>query len=275
MLKIRAKSNKADKGKAKHALPLSLYLLLAVLIIALGGGTLAKYFSSRDTTGSVRAKMFYFTSEFLNGSERKLSNGVTDVTFTVSNHEDELRISETDITYTVSVDPSLGVNIVYDDTMPADELTDREIIILGMTPGETYSVTVEAVGGGKDLGDGTHLGGYKKTLTGTIVVRDEEVVHKFLENKGTHVVLTVWAQGYSGTDIVISYPNGVIPDNTDPPLAKAKTNGGSITDSTSFSSSLNASHEYRFFYSGATPTIGNFTVKYDGNARTADEKKPD
>ena len=262
------KTNQENK-KTKGRVPGSLYLLVLVLLVALVGGTLAKYFSSRDAEGTVRAKMFYFTSDFLNGTERKLNPGVTEVTFTVGNHEDDLRYAEMDISYAVTVSPALADgNVICDTTtLAGGSIKDGTITLKGMTAGTTYTVTVEAIGGAKNS-----MGGYKKTLTGTIVVRDEGNVYKYLKDEGTHVILTVWAQGYTGT-VNVGYPDGIIPDNTDSVMKDVKTNGDSFDDSTSFAIDSDASHDYRFFYSGTTPSINDFTVTYSG--KTATEQKPD
>ena len=254
-----------------------MYLLVLLLLVALAGGTLAKYFRSRESEGTVRAKMFYFTSDFLNGTERKLNPGVTEVSFVVSNYEDALRYSEVDTTYTVTVSPALAEgNVICSKTkLDGNGKSDATVTLKGMTPGQTYIVTVNAVGGGEMVG-GTTLGGYKKTLTGKIVVREESAVYTYLEDKGSYVLLTVWAQGYKG-DVTIGYPAGVIPDNTDPRMAgvKTQTSGtGTFVDDVTFASDSDASHSYRFFYSGTKPVVNQFPVTYSGT-KTAAVKMPD
>ena len=254
-----------------------MYLLVLLLLVALAGGTLAKYFRSRESEGTVRAKMFYFASDFMDGTERKLNPDVTEVSFTVSNYEDDLRYSEVDITYTVTVSPALpdGSISCSETKLNANGKDSATVTLKNMEPGQIYTVTVNAVGGGETVG-GTTVGGYQKTLTGKIVVREESAVYTYLEDRGSYVLLTVWAQGYKG-NVTIGYPAGVIPDNTDPRMAgvKTQTSGtGTFVDNVTFAGDSDASHSYRFFYSGTKPAVNQFPVTYSGT-KTAAVRMPD
>lgn len=270
---IRSRRVKRKRAGAKVA-ALAVCLVLLVLMT---GTTIGRYQHEFNSDGSVRAKEFYFTSNFLDGSTHTLAPGSTEVTFTLGNHTDELRCSEVDIAYVVTVEPSNGVTVAYnndvndDKKLPLGDTLDDTVTLTGLTPG-TY--TIKATGTGTVGAAGT--GGYTGTLTAQIeVLPVEGAVYKYLDTSNSeYVLLTVWAQGYKG-NVEIQPPVGLIPDNTDPVMRSLTTDGTPFTDATSFNTGGNAegyaSHTYRFFGDGVTAE--DFTVTYDGGG-TAAEKDP-
>ena len=122
--------------------------------------------------------------------------------------------------------------------------------------------------------DGYTGGKYSKTLTFKIVVPEENVLYKYFEKKDGYILLTVWAQGYQG-NVTISYPAGVVPDNTSPIAAMQGASAGkaSINDVKTFSGSGYASAAYRFFITSGSPTASDFEVTYGANQK-ADLKNP-
>ena len=79
------------------------YIVVGIILCALVGDALAKYFQTSTNADAVKAAEFYFTSPILNGLTHELTPGADSVSFTLGNYEDELRVSEVDITYEVSV----------------------------------------------------------------------------------------------------------------------------------------------------------------------------
>ncbi len=259
------------KGKRKKPIVKAVLSVACLLmLVALNGSAIGRYQHEFNSEGSFRAKEFYFTSDFLDGSTHILAPGSTEVEFTLGNHSDELRCSEMDIDYVVTIapddgSPAVGVTVSNDSgTLAKNVKSDKTVAVSGLQLGNTYVVT--AVG----------TGGYKETLTAKIkVLPVESVVYKYLDTTNSeYVLLTVWAQGYEG-NVEITPPAGLIPDNTDPVMKTAQTGAASITDSTSFlntgsSADGYASHTYRFF--GGDVTAEDFTVTY--GSETATEKEP-
>lgn len=242
-----------------------------VLLVILAGVAVGRYQHQFGSDSSVRALNFYFTSNLLDGGTHTLAPGSTEVKFTLGNHADELRYSEVDIAYAVTVTPvegesvADGVSVTYGNTnqqLDKGAIQDDTVTITNLKPGK---YTVEARG----------TGGYEKILTATIVVPDEEsAVYKYLDTSNSeYVLLTVWAQGYQGTVTITppSPPITLIPDNTDRVMENVKT-GKAFTDTTSFQDSGYCSHTYRFFGGGVTAE--DFTITY-GNGQTATVKAPD
>ena len=251
------------------------YIVVGIILCALVGDALAKYFQTSTKADTVKAAEFYFTSPILNGLNHELSPGATSVSFTVGNYEDDFRVSEVDITYNVVVscypESAPAPTITYNNgpTMQAGARSSQSVTLSKLKPGTKYTVTVNALGGHEASIPGS---GYSKTLVCHFTVpANENAVYKYFQRVGEYVLLTVWAQGYTGS-VTITPPAGVIPDNTDPVMAASLT-GAEIVDAQSFTSNAYSSHTYRFFLNGASASADNFTVTY-GTAQIAGYKEP-
>jgi len=269
MEKLKLPRQLSRKGKKKRAgAAMAVPAVCLALLVILIGAAIGRYMHQINSAGSVRAKEFYFTSDFLDGEKHTLAPGSGELTFTLGNHADELRYSEVDIAYVVTVTDADGKTSTAtvecknsNQKLAKDKKEDNEVTISGLESGHTYTVT--AVG----------TGGYEKTLTATIeVLPGETAVYKYLETNSDYVLLTVWAQGYTG-DVTITPPAELIPDNTDPVMGTVKT-GESFTDTTSFSNDSYASHTYRFFGSAAVVTADSFAVTYGADNTAAEVKDP-
>lgn len=286
---LRRKDKKKSAGAAAAAPAVCLVLL--VLLVLLIGAVIGRYQRQIDSDVSVRAKEFYFTSDFLDGETHTLApvssvvtggagasegTGTTEgtgvpagseVTFTLGNHADELRYSEVDITYEVSVrdvtgssgggateTPDSGVTVKNDDNtntgkLEKDKLVDEKITISGLKPG-TYVVT--AVG----------TGGYSKTLTATIVVPSEKGdLYYYTEIvAGEYTLLTVWNEGDVEGEVTITYTG--IPDNTNPNMKDWVTGEGTSQEK-AVDIAPHESKVFRFFnesdikVTGATHKVPN------------------
>ncbi len=266
-----SRGGKWQRAAAIAAVPGACLLLAALLV----GTVIARYQRELSYDGSVKAKDFYFTSDFLDGGVHTFSSGSTEVTFTLGNHADALRFSEMDIAYTVTVtrtdggagDPTVSVDsaTLNSGKLTGGQTSDATVTVSGLQPGGAYTVTA------------TGKGGYQETLTATIhVLSGEAVVYKYLDTTHSeYVLLTVWAQGYTGSvTITPAAEKNLIPDNTDPRMVTVQTDAA-ITDTTSFDTSTSgyASHTYRFFGSGVT--AADFAVTYgDSGSKTAEVKMP-
>ncbi len=258
--------NKAKKANAALAVCL-------VLLVILIGAAIGRYQRQFQSDGSAKALDFYFTSNLLDGGTHTLAAGSDKVEFTLGNHADELRYSEVDIAYVVTVTPADdgtvtdGVKVGYGNAsqkLNRGGKQDDTVTVSDLEPG-TYTVKAEGIGSNQE-----GAGGYKTILTATIVVPEpESVVYKYLDTTNSeYVLLTVWSQGYQGT-VTITPPASLIPDNTDRVMETTKT-GETITDEISFRDSGYSSHTYRFFGSGVTAE--DFIVAY--GSQTATVKAP-
>jgi len=232
------RSKKNPAGAAAAALAVSLVLLVVLISTAVG-----RYQHQLSSDGSVRAKEFYFTSDFLDGGVHTLAPGSNEVRFTLGNHADELRFSEVDIDYDVTVAPADGVSVECDRAdkkLPASGVQDNTVTIKGLKPGTYYTVMA------------TGRGGYEKTLTATIeVLPGGEKLYYYLES-GEYKLLTVWNEGDTDGSVTITYTG--IPDNTNPNMTDWTTNS-----SQKVAIGAHESKVFRFF--GGTVTVPNATGK--------------
>lgn len=239
----------------------------------------AKYIHKTENTGTITAKEFYFKSDLLDGGRHTVTafqanadTAAASVKLRLMNHEDELRYSETDIDYTISIKDSDGNEVTTSDpnsaltgTISGGACNNKDITINGLQPGKTYTITATT--------DNT----YTKTLTGTITVSAaDNSVYAAVRDKGEYMEVTVWTKEYAG-NVTLNYCQGLIPDNTDTLMTDAKTAGVSqtttdqdITDAQetgtsgqagAFSKGItisdwqsNTSHVFRFFKSDTSKT---------------------
>lgn len=256
----------------------------ALLTITLGG-VMAKYVHDNGGTFSLSSKEFYFTSDLLKESTAKyvLNAQTTEIAFTLANSADELRYSEDDIQYSVTVErKNAGAlpTVTYSDgerVLKGGGVDKTTVTLQNLERGETYTVTV------------TGRAGYKQTLSAEFVISDnEENVYKYLDTQdAAFVLLTVWTDNVDGSLIIETNKEGLIPDNTDPALRSAsnykdgvyKTMVGedAITDAVNFTAGY-SSYTYRFFISeggGYTADDFNVFIEKDGTKYPATKKTPD
>ena len=291
MAKQTAPTPQNSGSDKKTQLKNAAYIVLIILLLGLAaGGVYAKYVYSNAATGTVLAREFYFSSDYLSadGAAYTLNPGTTEVTFELRNHGDSLRYSSDDIVYKISVtgtdatettptSVSLSVggkNIQSGETqedspLKKDEKSSITITMSDLLDGHTYTVTATGTGGYK-VGDdykNDGKGGYSETLTATFSVLSAGTgVYMHLDTTNSaYVVLTVWTENVTG-DATIMFPDDLIPDSTDPILATIQNynietgmyTGTSFSDNTSFDNPY-SSRTYRFFktsdYTGSDFTV--------------------
>ena len=234
----------------------ALLLLLLFGALAVGSGVAAKYLTARKQPQNiVDTQMFYFTSNYLTDEdpmpEIPVSAGTTSLTFDLYNYADELRNAELDIEYTLTLEKPEGSSAalsLVSGTLTKNTHDSQTITLSGLENGKEY--VVKAVG----------TNGYSKTIRAKFVVApDPAKVYKSLDTShALYVLLTVWTEGEAKGAASITYPQGLIPDNTDramrtwPSSLLSQRTG---TDSSSFTTEY-SSHTYRFF----TADPGSFSV---------------
>ncbi len=220
---------------------MAVVLSLCALMV---GMLAAKYLNERNSKGLIRAKNFYFTSNLLDGKKYTLAPGSTSVTFTLGNHEDDLRFSEVDIEYEYIITADDGTTAkTGNGKLEKGSVKDAEVTVSDLQPGRTYDIT--AVG----------TGGYSKTLKATIVVPEKAAqLYQRQENPtGEYILLTVWNEGDKSGSVTIKYDG--IPDNTNPDMTAWRTN-----ESHEVEIEPHTSKVFRFF--SGTVTVSD----EDGNA---------
>ncbi len=214
---IKAHEKKKLKISRKRVIISTIAVVLSLCTLTVGM-LVAKYINERNSNSLVRANNFYFASDFLDGKEHVLAPDSTSITFTLGNHDDDLRYSEVDIEYTVTIDNGATIiNGTDKGTLAKGDINDAEVTISNLKTG-TYNI--KAVG----------KGGYSKTLTATIVVPEKETkIYYHIDNSaGDYTLLTVWNEGDKEGNVTINYSG--IPDNTNTDMTGwLKDEGHSVT----------------------------------------------
>lgn len=253
--------NKAGSGRQSDnrrgrmmriAIPVCILLFMTVLVAA-------KFIHTTQKDDSVTAKDFYFTSDILDGQTHTIAatetNGTAKLVFSLKNHVDELRYSQVDVNYTVSAKDSAGVPVTLTGsnsanvtgTLSAGSVQDQQVTITGLEPGKTYTVTA--------LTENY----YKAVLTGTVQVKAaDEAVYSTVRDGGAYIEVSVWTVDYSG-QVSLSYPAGLIPDNTGDLLKNAKTAASGTADVSLGTMNAGTSHVLRFFKPDSSKTYASAT----------------
>lgn len=243
----------SQKNKRKKVNIIAIELVVCVaLTLVMVGAVIGKYLHKFDSYGSVRALNFYFTSNLLDGGTHNLAPGTQELTFTLGNHADELRFSEMDIKYMVTIaneDGTASAATITNNsgTMSKDSKKDVNITVSNLQPGK-YTITA--------VGDG----GYSQTLTAKIVIpAAENKLYYYIDNSaGDYILLTVWNEGNADSatpgNVTVKYTG--IPDNTNPNMTDWHEATSEATQSVEIFP--NESKVFRFF--------GNANVKVEGAA---------
>lgn len=239
-------------------------LALALILASVVGPVAARYITQRRAPINViDTHLFYFTSDLLGEvSEDRVvsvSAGTGSLSFELRNYADQLRWANMDIGYTVEVSGqnAADVTVTYPEagdvhTLAADSnaSTTAVVTLSGLKNGKSYVVTA------------TSANGYSKTLKATFTVAaDPARAYKSLQKHADdgYMVLTVWTEGEARGVVRIDYPDGLIPNETDPAMKGWRT-GAEGTDAGSFAG-MYASHQYRFFADDQTQiTVESFDV---------------
>ena len=232
------KTGKHQKRVRQTAVMMRIGLLFLAVAVVFNGYTLAKYFMEKNKKVPIAAKNFYFESDLLAVSggalpQYTLQAGVNNISFCLKNYPDELRSSEVDIAYTVVLKKEDAEKETKTGTIVAGR-NDVPISFADLEAG-TYTVTATATKP------------YTQTLQArfTIVNTDYDLSCIVSDAAGSpNLKVTVTTTDYSGP-IEVSWPDGVLPDNTDELLENAQGNNYTIQ--------VNEQSEYTFQFFKTNP----------------------
>lgn len=235
-------------------------LIAVVVLAAVCVVVAAKYIQADTKEVAATAKEFYFESDVLDDQTHQVAategdegNKTATISVTLKNHADDLRFSEVDIPFTVSVVADDGTTADGVAVSPSEgklsngSTQDQVVTISGLQPGKTYTVTA------------TTNDTYTKTLSGTFAVTATNAdVQASLRDGVAYIEATIWASDSSATASV-TYTNGLIPDNTNSLMADWKTASGQAGSGSVFLEAY-SSHTLRFFKSVSSKTYAITTT---------------
>lgn len=224
---------------------IALACLALTTSLLVGNVLYGKYVHGERREVLATSPAFYFESDYLSesGSEYILNVDTGSVSFKLKNHADLLRWSDESLTYTVTLTclttppPATPATLsVSTGTLAGGMKSEVEITLTGLQNGCSYAV--EAVG----------ECGFRRTLRATFTVNQyDPFLGKNLVDQENFVILTVWTKDLEGT-VEITFPDGLIPDNTWPGMDDV------LSEPKSFSQAYGKlnSRTYRFFKSNSS-----------------------
>ena len=266
-----ANSTKRNDGRRRAII----YVITALVVLSTLAvmGIYAKYTTGKKTEGYVSAAEFYFTSDILKETPATYTlnpgkNGETEISFELRNYADALRWSDGSIEFKIGIVSTTsealeGVTMKVDKipqeinsdsshgTLEGGSAQSAKVTISGLKNGTTYTVTA--------TGDA----GYVSTLSAIIVVKPDEnniYYNVASDHEGHYILLTVWTEKITGT-VNITFPDGLIPDGTDPVMYKKDFSEKKVVDEINFKDKTYSSHVYRFFVTGNINQYTNESFK--------------
>ena len=208
---------KVNKTTASGRRVLYIGILLLLIAVAFNGYTVAKYASKDNQYTPMVAKNFYLESDLLSASSTEIPNyvlqaGHNEITFSLMNYPDELRCSETNIVCSVQLSGN-GQLYEREVTLPATGKIEEQVTFDNLTDG-TYEAVV------------TSVSPYAKTLKAkfTVVSAADDLSYEINDAAGSpNLNVKVTTADYAG-NITITWPEKVLPDNTDSLLTDAYGN---------------------------------------------------
>ncbi len=209
-------------------------LTLFTLLFSVIGMTWAKYTASSSNPGQASAKPFYFSSDKLSPEGTavccpvEIPEGETSgaFSFVLRNYEDDMRITNDEIRYSATLTPASGEarTVIEETTLPsADAAQDT-----------TVQVTVQRSDFIKDGTADTAVltvttsKPYKKTLSVMLALSQVSgAVSWEVSNEAGAVLLTL--QGGAGEQVTVTWPDGLVPDPTNPVFSGAEASGRQIS----------------------------------------------
>ena len=219
------------KTKIKSRFSFNKLLLLMIPIIFLTG-SVAKYIKEKNAELVYEAKSFYFESDLLSNNTKALAYtydvGNDEITINLNNNIDDLRYSDVDIKYTVSIKDAQGNQVKDKNGDILEDITGK----LSNNSIDSKKITFENLPAGKYIVVAKATEPYEKTLQASFVLkaRNDAVEYTVSDSVNSPVLqLTVKTTDYKG-NVKITWPANIVPDNTDSKFASVNSgySGGNI-----------------------------------------------
>ena len=216
---LKAKFNIKTK---KH---MALFIISFVIMIAsltLGTVTLARYIRRISSDGVIDPNKFYFESNLLTLDGASYELATDSITFDLKSYDDNLRHSEVDIDYEVSITCSDGgVQIpeaTKSDTLPAGK-SRVSIEYNGLVLGKTYTVTASATAP------------YTKTISAsfTLPSENEAVMLERSDSADGYIAYLTLKTGNVAKSGIVTWQEGYVPMNAYAPMEHASGTSNNVT----------------------------------------------
>lgn len=240
------------KSKIKSRFNFNKLLLIAIPVICITG-SVAKYVQEKNAELVYEAKNFYFESDLLSNNTNPLAYtydvGNDKIAINLKNNIDDLRYSDVDVKYTVTITDMQG-NQVTDKNGDVVEAEDGK---LSNSSIDSDEITFEDLPAGKYIVTAMATEPYEKKLQASFVItsKNENIEYQVSDAVNSPVLqLTVKTTDYKG-NVKITWPSNIAPDNTDPMFTNVNSGyaGGNIVIP------FETNSEYTFQFFKKQPTL--------------------
>ena len=225
-----------------------LIVILGLFVfLMLTKSSFAKYNSNENKDFLYEASSFYFTSNALNNNSSvtvyTLATGTDYIEFNVANNEDNLRYSEVDIDYEVTITDINGNNVVDKNNNGINKING----ILAKNAINSNTHRFSNLLDGAYIVTATSLSPYSKTVRANFIINNSNrgLGYSITDAVNSPILqLIISTNDYSG-NVNILWPRGITPDNTIPVFSFSRTgfNSSNIT----IAVEKNGEYIYQFF----------------------------
>lgn len=233
------------KNKKKVSLNFNTILLIVIPLVVIGGA-LAKYIYQNSNDALYEARAFYFESDLLSDNTSpklyKFQTGQDSISFELRNNIDDLRWSDVDIEFVVSISDTQGKEVKDKNGQAVQSITKK----LSNKAISKQNIEFTNLNAGSYVVEAKTTKPYEKILQATFVLteKNDYINYRVNDSQNSPVTqLTIITEDYSG-NIKITWPEGLAPDNTQQMLSYITSgyNGGNITIN------FKANSEYTFTF---------------------------
>ena len=175
-----------------------------ISIISIVGVTYSKFVWNENEDIVYVPNSYYFESDLLSesGKTHTLQTNTNQISVTLKNYADELRVSSVDISYQISISKNSSVISSQNGQILTSEKFEK-INFTGLSAG-TYVITANSTSP------------YQKTLTATFVIpsQNTNIEINYVDTTSSNVSrLTIVTNDYEG-NITVNWVGGIFADNT-------------------------------------------------------------
>ena len=239
-----------------------LVILCVFVLFMFTKSSLAKYNANKNKDFLYEASSFYFTSDTLNSdstvSVYTFATGTDYIEFNIANNEDNLRYSEVDIHYQVTITDING-NSVKDKNNNTISNIDANLTKNNINANTHRFSNLED---GAYIVTATSISPYSKTIRANFIITNSDTNLRYTVTDAVNspiLQLTISTNDYSG-NVKILWPEGITPDNTISVFENLKT--GYTSSSITVSLTKNGEYIYQFFKENPSRvyTTSDFTI---------------
>ncbi len=207
--------NSSEKTKINLKFNFRIILIFLIPVI-IAGLTFSQYAKKTEDNLEYVAGNFYFESDVLSDNvdvnTYTYQNGIDKISIMLKNNADELRYSEVKVNYIAKITDTSGNEVIDKNGNKIEQISGT----LGNTSIQSNKVEFVNLPNGNYIVIAKSISPYERTLKANFIItnNNEEITYKVSDAVNSPVLqMTILTKDYNG-NIKITWPEGVVPDNT-------------------------------------------------------------